>query len=165
MLPRGQGPTCAAPKKRAAQGATLLRLFAVCAAVLTHSTLAAGDKVSALRLSMARSLTWPSMRVCESHLHEDLHPSMGLPSNNKADSIEATVTETPVGKQRGLKRTDAADSNKITHPGTAADAKVKHVSPLADTILIVKQQERQHLLMAGMVSSSHRFGSCTHVEP
>jgi hypothetical protein len=76
---------------------------------------------------------------------------MGLRSNTKADSIEATVTETSVGKQRGLKRTDAAESNKITHPGTTADAKVKHVSPLADTILIVKEQERQHLLMAGMV--------------
>jgi hypothetical protein len=33
-------------------------------------------------------------------------------------------------------------------PSAAADFKAKYVSPLADTILIIKEQERQHMLHA-----------------
>ena len=127
---------------RRGAGRLLALLTASALAMMEISTSAAGDRVSALKLGMARSLTWPNMHVWA--------PQLRLDSDSAAIGKLADE-EAEAGSKEGSEVRYEGSQPRTSGPmlpSTAADFKTKYVSPLADTILIIKEQERQHMLQA-----------------
>jgi hypothetical protein len=141
---------------RRGAGRLLALLTASALAMMEISTSAAGDRVSALKLGMARSLTWPNMHVWAPQLRLDSDSA----AIGKLADEEAEAGSKVKGRYATPPLTCADEGSEVRYegsqprtsgpmlPSAAADFKAKYVSPLADTILIIKEQERQHMLQA-----------------
>ena len=140
---------------RRGSGRLLALLTASALAMMERSTWASGDRVSALKLAMARSLTWPNMHVWVPQLRLDSDfAAMGKQADEEAEAGSKVNGRyaTPLicadeGSEGRYEGSQPRTSGPML-PSTAADFKTKYVSPLADTILIIKEQERQHMLQA-----------------
>ena len=109
------------------------------------------DKMSTLKLSMARSYTWPTVNMWEPHLR----PFGSLDEYSSCDLVESVASHPQRGGevQRGkMKRTDPPLAGASTDSSTVKTT----VSPLAESILLVKELERQHLMQAARCRSAAR---------
>ena len=152
-----------------------LTALAMCALALIVSAPAAGDKATTLKLTMLRSLTWPTM--LPHYERDDLQATQGWASAIQATPADASGLRREDGLDNGCLRDEtpppksAGKSLKAGHdggsestwglvsPGSVGAANFKPVprmSPLADSILAVKEQERQHLLQAARCRSALR---------
>ena len=147
---------------RRGAGRLLALLTASALAMMERSTSASGDRVSALKLGMARSLTWPNMHVWVPQLRLDSDSAaIGKLAGEEADAgskVKDRYATPPLtcadeGSEVRYEGSQPRTSGPLL-PSAAADFKAKYVSPLADTILIIKEQERQHMLQAGASQKS-----------